>query len=57
MKQFLMFSLIMLALTAQAAKRPNILFAFADDWGRYASTYAKVDGRPSANNVVCRSPS
>ena len=25
MKQFLMFSLIMLALTAQAAKKPNIL--------------------------------
>jgi hypothetical protein len=57
MKQFLMFSLIILALTAQAAKKPNILFAFADDWGRYASAYARVDGRPSANNVVRRSPS
>ena len=21
-------------------KRPNILFCFADDWGRYASVYA-----------------
>tara|TARA_R110002072_G_scaffold99008_1_gene217982 strand:- start:103169 stop:104833 length:1665 start_codon:yes stop_codon:yes gene_type:complete len=29
-------------------KRPNILFAFADDWGRYASAYAKLEpGGPS----------
>lgn len=29
-------------------KRPNILFAFADDWGRYASAYAKIEpGGPS----------
>ena len=33
-------------------KRPNILFLFADDWGRYASAYAAVDGRPSPNQVV-----
>ncbi len=35
--------------TANAAsKRPNILFAFADDWGRYASAYAKLEpGGPS----------
>jgi N-sulfoglucosamine sulfohydrolase len=25
------------------AKRPNILFVFADDWGRHASAYAKLD--------------
>jgi N-sulfoglucosamine sulfohydrolase len=31
-----------------AADRPNILFVFADDWGRYASAYAKLDpGTPS----------
>ena len=35
-----------------AADRPNILFCFADDWGRYASAYAKVDGKPSPNDVV-----
>ncbi|MFT5322431.1 MAG: N-sulfoglucosamine sulfohydrolase [Planctomycetaceae bacterium] len=30
------------------SKRPNILFAFADDWGRYASAYAKLEpGGPS----------
>ena len=41
-----------LAAPARAADRPNILFAFADDWGRYASAYAKVDGRRGPNNVV-----
>ncbi len=37
---------------AVAADRPNILFCFADDWGRYAGAYAKVDGKPSPNDVV-----
>ena len=27
-----------------AQDRPNLLFAFADDWGRYASAYAALDG-------------
>ncbi|QDT35461.1 Choline-sulfatase [Thalassoglobus polymorphus] len=32
----------------EAASRPNIVFAFADDWGRYASAYAKLEpGGPS----------
>jgi N-sulfoglucosamine sulfohydrolase len=36
-----------------ADTRPlNILFCFADDWGRYASAYAAVDGRPSLNQVI-----
>jgi arylsulfatase A-like enzyme len=35
-----------------AAKRPNILFCFADDWGRYAGAYAALDRRPSPNQVV-----
>lgn len=31
-----------------ATRRPNIVFAFADDWGRYASAYAKIEpGGPS----------
>lgn len=34
------------------AKRPNILFVFADDWGRYASCYKGLDGRPTLNDVV-----
>ena len=37
---------------AQAAeRRPNILFFFADDWGRYASIYADADN-PSLNDVI-----
>lgn len=33
-------------------RRPNVLFAFADDWGRYASIYRQVDGPGSPNDVV-----
>ncbi|MEZ6127441.1 MAG: sulfatase [Planctomycetaceae bacterium] len=29
--------------TVVAADRPNIVFAFADDWGRYASAYAAIE--------------
>lgn len=32
--------------------RPNILFAFADDWGRYASAYAATDGTDGIQDVV-----
>lgn len=35
-----------------AADRPNILFAFADDWGRYAGLYAAIDGNGTINDVV-----
>lgn len=31
----------------QADRRPNIVFAFADDMGRYASAYAKLEGPDS----------
>jgi N-sulfoglucosamine sulfohydrolase len=34
------------------AKRPNILFAFADDWGRYASAYTQVEGDNTPNAVL-----
>jgi arylsulfatase A-like enzyme len=34
------------------AGKPNILFFFADDWGRYAGCYAGLDGRPTINDVV-----
>ena len=37
---------------AAEGKRPNILFAFADDWGRYASAYAQPGVPGSINNVV-----
>lgn len=32
--------------------RPNILFAFADDWGRYASIYAEHQGKNSLNHLI-----
>ena len=35
-----------------ATERPNILFAFADDWGRYASAYAALEESPTANSLV-----
>ena len=30
--------------------KPNIVFAFADDWGRYASIYSKYEG----NRNLCK---
>ena len=42
-----------LCLTAcLAAKRPNILFAFADDWGQQASIYADVLGKGGINDLA-----
>ena len=45
-------SLLADAVPACAADRPNILFVFADDWGRYASCYKGLDGRPTINDVI-----
>ena len=39
-------------LSAAEPKRPNILFAFADDWGRHASAYAKIDGPGTISDAV-----
>ena len=33
-------------------RRPNILFAFADDWGRYASIYRSFQAENSLNNLI-----
>jgi len=38
--------------SATEPKRPNILFCFADDWGRFASAYAKIDGPGTINDVI-----
>jgi len=38
--------------TAAEAPRLNILFVFADDWGRYASAYAAVDGKGTINDAI-----
>ena len=32
--------------------RPNIVFAFADDWGRYASAYRPFEGESSINGLI-----
>ena len=32
--------------------KPNIVFAFADDWGRYASAYAPIEGPGSINELI-----
>lgn len=58
MKRLLTFALVSAALLVPspliqaAAKRPNILFFFADDWGRYASIYQKVDGPGTMNDLI-----
>ncbi len=51
---FLFPCLLCLPWFAAAAEtnRLNILFCFADDWGRYASAYAKLDAGPSLNQTV-----
>lgn len=32
--------------------KPNIIFAFADDWGRYASAYRPFEGPNSLNQLT-----
>ncbi|VGO17494.1 Arylsulfatase [Pontiella desulfatans] len=44
--------LLAAATGSHSAQRPNILFLFADDWGRHASAYAKVEGPGSMNDTV-----
>ncbi|QDT56141.1 Choline-sulfatase [Caulifigura coniformis] len=55
--QGVMFALLTLVCaTAPAAegKRPNILMIFADDWGRHASAYAKLE--PGGINDIVQTP-
>jgi len=48
-------ALTVVASAEAAESRPNILLLFADDWGRYASCYAPLDG-PGGMNDVVRTP-
>ena len=48
----LALTLALAAAPAAAADRPNLLFAFADDWGRYASAYAALDD--GDRHALCR---
>ncbi|TXT23540.1 MAG: sulfatase [Planctomycetota bacterium] len=56
--RFVSLAMLAVAVCSQAIvgaaepKRPNILFAFADDWGRYASIFAEADGPGSMNDVI-----
>ena len=65
MKILLLFSLLLISFIssnaashaaepklATEAKPPNILFLFADDWGRYASIYSEVNGKGGIHDVV-----
>lgn len=54
MRLLLLAGLVLFApLTAHAqTSKPNILFLFADDWGRYAHIYADVDGPGLINDVT-----
>lgn len=46
------FLLLGFSVHAAETKRRNILFCFADDWGRYANIYSKVETRPTINQVL-----
>lgn len=53
LRSILISASLVFCLTARAAEpRPNILFLFADDWGRYASIMAEADGPGGINDVV-----
>ena len=43
------------AFAASAPERPNILFFFADDWGRFARVYAEY-GNLAGTNALLRTP-
>ncbi len=43
---------LLLSTVLHAADRPNIVFIFADDWGRHASAYAVLDGSGTANDII-----
>jgi arylsulfatase A-like enzyme len=45
-------TLACLPVSAAAPERLNILFCFADDWGRYASAYAQIETHLSPNQVI-----
>ncbi|WP_367873981.1 sulfatase-like hydrolase/transferase [Luteolibacter sp. Populi] len=60
MRLLLLFAAFLGSCSAlSAAGRPNILFVFADDWGRYAGVYHR-NGKPgsplSALNEFARTP-
>jgi N-sulfoglucosamine sulfohydrolase len=54
-----LLTIVPTSLVARGDERPNILFAFADDWGRQAGIYAEIDGTIDGTggiNEVVRTP-
>ncbi len=49
---FLLFTALAAAHAVDPPKPWNILFCFADDWGRYANCYAATETRPSINPLL-----
>lgn len=45
------FMSLCLTYSATAGERPNVLFCFSDDWGRYASIY-RDPAKPGMNDVI-----
>lgn len=54
MKRLFFLLLLLPVGTVRAEDRPNIVFAFADDWGRYASIYGELE--PGGLNDVVQTP-
>ncbi|MFN7877896.1 MAG: sulfatase [Pirellula sp.] len=52
MSAILLLLLVSSSTSAQSDTRPNILFCFADDWGRFASAYAQIDGPGTINDCI-----
>ncbi len=50
--RLLALAALLVSAASAAAPRWNILFVFADDWGRYASVYSGIDGVPSINDAI-----
>src|SRR6266545_2105274 len=48
----LLLSPLLAAHAADSPKPWNIVFCFADDWGRYANCYAATETRPSINPLL-----
>lgn len=55
MKSTLILALLLAVSAVAAEPRPNILFFFADDWGRFAHAYAKQD-RLAGMNALLQTP-
>ncbi len=49
---FFLFAISACTQKNELPEKPNILFAFADDWGKYASCYSKVENSPAWQSIL-----